>query len=156
MQGFLLAKKNEQMHLSISFYQKLKCTELNCTWLKCKFSQFEAREKQRVSYHPKPPNDTLLFLLYMLTTPLSLSVLPFLCQWQTEDFTCPSTLLGQATRGKSKGQEGRKADVSSYLFSIPNHHHPLHLPLYFINVSVCGFLGHTSNSLYPAQEVQQH
>ncbi len=69
----------------------------------------------------------------------------FRCQRRTEDFSSLSSLLGEATRGKSKGQEGRKRMPPPTCFpALTAHPSPLHLPLYFINVSVCGFLGHTS------------
>jgi len=47
-----------------------------------------------------------------------------------------STLLREATRGKSKGQ----ADASSYLFPTLTPLSSLHLPLYFINVSAWLFM----------------
>lgn len=104
-------------------------------------SQFEAMRNKKVSYHPKPPNDTLLFLLYMLTTVISLAVFIYL-QWQTEDFTSLSSLWGEATRGKSKDKREGKLTPPPTCFPPLTPLSSLHLPLYFINVSVWLFRSH--------------
>lgn len=138
-------KKNLQMH-----------------WVQLYFTEahFESLSKARGSKKKKyptiqSPQMTHFFSSCTCWPRHFLSVFRFLCRWRTEDFSSLSAHLGEATGGRVRDKRGGKLMPPPTCFPpLTAHPSPLHLPLYFINVSMCGFSGHTGYSLLP--EEYQH